>query len=305
MNSPFFTIAIPTYNRASVLPYSIMSALAQTLAPDEFEILVVDNNSTDETSAVIQRFADSHANIRVTREKQQGLNFSRNKAWNEAKGNTIVYIDDDAELCPEYLESLKKIVNEETSIGAVGGPIEVGWLGPVPQWYEPGLDMAFNHLYLGSYRRHIKYPTMIFGTNMAFPIAVLKAAGGFRTDLDRIGSHLLSGGEVEMILRIQREQRLRIIYDPALKVRHLVCPDRLSPEYLVDKAVWQGRSQFRVERLHPGSGSVVPAIMSLIESFARTILGRTAGSISEKVQRALARGYLQEWFSVKFGSRDT
>jgi len=295
MKAEFFTVAICTYNRAKVLPYAIRAALNQSMDCNQYEVLVVDNNCTDETQNVIKTFMETHPNIRTVSEKQQGLSFARNRAYSEARGDIIVYIDDDAEMCPDYLNGLKKVFDEEKNIGAVGGPIEVGWLGSVPEWYEPGLDRAFNYLYYGSFRMKLRYPRMIYGTNMAFTVSLLKKIGGFRTNLGRIGEHLLSGEDVEIMLRIQEDEHLQIIYEPVLKVRHLVSPERLSPEYIMEKAVWQGRSQYRLERLFHRKGGVRNAIWCLFESYVRVALGRAGGKFTEKLQRSLAKGIIREW----------
>lgn len=319
MKAEFFTITICTYNRAKVLPYALQSAVNQSLNPQQYEILVIDNNCTDETQDIVHSFKTAHPNIRSVGESQQGLSFSRNRAFQEAKGDIIIYVDDDAEMCPQYLENLKKILDEEQEIGAIGGPIEVGWLGPVPPWYEAGLDRAFNHLYYGSFRMKLRYPRMIYGTNMAFPVSLLKKIGGFRTDIGIIGEQSLSTEEkkvfhriekkererfditgygetdIEILLKIDLNERQPILYDPLLKVRHLISPERLTPEYILTKASWQGRSQYRLERLFHHKGGVRNALWCLFESYARMALGKGGGRLTEKFQRSLARGILYEW----------
>jgi len=210
--NPFFTIAICTCNRAAVLPYAVHAALGQDFPPERHEILIVDNNSTDETPRVAGDLAAAHPRIRCVKETSQGLSFARNRAFREAKGEVIVYVDDDAQMCPDYLANLEKVFQEEAGIGAAGGPIEVGWLGPVPSWYEPDLDYSFNYLYIASFRTRVVYPRMIYGTNMAFPVSVLRKIGGFQTGLGRIGSRLLAGEDVEIALRIERKEKLSIFY---------------------------------------------------------------------------------------------
>ena len=297
MNAEFFTIAICTYNRAGVLPYALKAALAQTLSASHYEILIIDNNSTDETPKIVEDSTRSHAHIRALRESRQGLSFARNRAYEEARGDVIIYVDDDAEMAPQYLENLKRIWEEEKEIGALGGPIEVGWLGPVPSWYEPGMDRVFNYLYNGSYRMKIYYPMLIYGTNMAFPVTLLKKIGGFQTNLGRIGEHPLSGEDIEILLRLEKRENLPVLYDPALKVRHLISPERLSPEYILYKTFWIGRSQRLLERQYHIRGGLGNALWSLFESYIRQFFGRIPGRLTEKTIQAMSRGYLREWWA--------
>jgi glycosyltransferase involved in cell wall biosynthesis len=291
----FFTIAICTYNRDAVLPYSLNAALGQNFDRKKFEILVVTNNCTDKTQILIDDYMSRQSNVRCVNETRQGLSFARNKAIDQAKGDMIVYVDDDAEMSPHYLSHLEKIIAEEEKIGALGGPVEVGWLGPVPAWYETGLDRAFNYLYYGSYRMKLRYPRVVYGTNMAFPVSLLKKIGGFRTDLGRIGASLLSGEDVEIMLRIQEKEHLPILYDPDLRVKHLISPERLSPGYIMEKAIWQGRSQYRLERLFHHKRGVRNALWCLFESYARMALGKGGGRLTERFQRSLAKGIVLEW----------
>jgi len=319
MKAEFFTIAICTYNRATVIEHSIKSVLSQTASRSNYEILIIDNNCTDNTVEIVNKYSSMNDNIRLVNEQNQGLSYSRNRAIEEARGEIIVFIDDDAEMCPDYLNNLKKVFDEEKNIGAAGGPVEVGWLEPVPSWYETGLARAFNYLYYGSFRMKLKYPRMIFGTNMAFPLSLLKKMGGFRTGIGSIGEQSLSSGEmkmfhridknererlditgyaesdIEILLQIEKKEGLPILYDPLLKVRHLISPERLTPEYILTKALWQGRSQYRLESHYGIKGGVRNALWCLFESYARIALGKSGGRLTERFQRALARGIVKEW----------
>ncbi|MCX7765698.1 MAG: glycosyltransferase [Candidatus Sumerlaeia bacterium] len=301
--SNFFTIAICTYNNSAILPFAISSAVKQSFDSAHYEVVVIDNNSTDNTKEIVTEFIHSYNNLRLVSEPQQGLSFARNRAIKEARGNYIVYIDDDAELNPDYLRNLQKLITEEKNIGAVGGPVEVGWLGPVPDWYEPALDKIFNYLYIASYRLDIRYPVIIYGTNMAFPVEVLKELGGFNTALGRKGELLMAHEDNELLLRLQRSTNLRIIYDPGLKIRHLVNPRRLNPEYLFQRAIHHGRSQCIFEQTFAGTGGIKIALLSLLESWVRKIFNLSRGELTEKIIQLDAKSYIKEWIRIKFGRR--
>jgi hypothetical protein len=130
---------------------------------------------------------------------------------------------------------------------------------------------------------------------MAFPVTTLRELGGFHPDLDRMGIKQLSGGDTEMMIRVATEARRRILYDPALKVRHLIHPSRLTREYILHRAYWDGRSACRLSRLHPGMGGAKEAIFTLFGGILRQTLGLKRGEIFEQAQVVWSRGYLKEW----------
>lgn len=297
--TPYFTIAICTFNRAEVLPRSIAAASAQRPIPGGFEVLVVDNNSTDDTTRLLEISRAGLPMLRVVRESQQGLSHARNRAIAEAHGKWIVFVDDDAELDPGYLQGLSTLLSEEKGVGAAGGPIEVGWLSPVPSWYEPALDLCFNHLYLGSYRMELRYPRMLYGTNMAFPVALLRRLGGFDAGLGRVGRHLAAGEDGEVLLRVERRAQRRILWDPALRVRHLIEPGRLTVGGLLKQAEGGGRSQARLERAWRIRTGLWNALAGLAESAVRVLLRRSRGPVFERYIRAAHTGYLRGYFGGK------
>ena len=290
-----FTISICTFNRADVLSRSILAARAQTFTSDQFEILVVDNNSTDNTRELVQKHAAEISALRMVQEANQGLSHARNRALQEARGEFIVYVDDDAELTPGYLAALDRLFREEENVGAAGGPIEVRWLDRVPSWYEPEIDRFFNSLYIASFRMALRYPRILFGTNMAFPTAFLRELGGFNTALGRIGTKLLASEDGEIMLRIERKSGRRVFWDPQLRVFHLIHPSRLSKEYLERKAYWDGRSIYKLEKLYPGTSRIRHSMFILAGHWGRKILGLSANSLAEKLAYLCEKGYLSEW----------
>ena len=99
MTSPagplLLTVAIPTYNRADFLRQTLAGIALQVFPPGQFEVLVIDNNSTDHTRAVVAEFAAAHPAPRHVLETKQGLDHARNRAIAEARGEIIVFADDD------------------------------------------------------------------------------------------------------------------------------------------------------------------------------------------------------------------
>lgn len=243
-DAPRITVAIPTYNRAKVLRQTLEGVIRQTHVPGGYEVLVIDNNSTDDTHAVVESFAHAKPAPRYVRETQQGLDHARNRAISEARGEILVLADDDILVESDWLLQLTKGFSrsEGDRIGAVGGevvPIFPDGLPPwVAEWHAP-LDFRRD---LGPLPPH-QSP---MGANLAFPLRVFREHGRFSTTLDRKGSALFSGGETEMLRRL-RAAGLEVWFAPAARVLHQMPASRTTFRYATRHAFDSARSRV-VER---------------------------------------------------------
>ena len=104
--APKVTVAIPTYNRAAFLRQTLAGIAAQRFPREAFEVLVIDNNSTDETRAVVAEFAGERPAPRHLLETKQALDFARNRAVAEARGEIIVFGDDDILVETDWLAQM-------------------------------------------------------------------------------------------------------------------------------------------------------------------------------------------------------
>src|SRR5258708_39279575 len=115
------TLAICTYNRSDLLPRALESVLGQTLARDQFEVLIVDNASTDGTRALVETYQTRSPGLRYVVETQPGIAHARNRAANEALGDYLAFIDDDAWAEPNWLaELIQPLKTENPPAGIVG-----------------------------------------------------------------------------------------------------------------------------------------------------------------------------------------
>ena len=146
-SAPKVTVAIPTYNRAAFLRQTLAGIAAQRFPREVFEVLVIDNNSTDETRAVVAEFAGERPAPRHLLETKQGLDFARNRAVAEARGEIIVFGDDDILVETDWLAQMTAplLIDTARRVGAVGGepgfsaPESEKRLGvPVPDDAAPG-----------------------------------------------------------------------------------------------------------------------------------------------------------------------
>ena len=231
-----------THNRAAYLERALASLAAQTLARDAYEILVVDNASTDETPAVVAAASARIPNLISLREPTPGLPHARNAGLRAARGAFVAYVDDDAVASPTWLERiLAAFATVQPTPGCVGGRIDAIWEAPRPSWladdmlsYLTVIDWSPTATFLGEDR-------FVAGANMAFPRDLLRSIDGFHPALGRRGTTLLSNEE----LRVESALRRRghpCWYDPAIAVGHHVAPERLTRAYFRRRYFWQGVS---------------------------------------------------------------
>jgi glycosyltransferase involved in cell wall biosynthesis len=241
----FFTITIQTYNHADGLAETLGS-LAGLRCPEDtdYEILVVDNNSSDRTRAVIQEFSSVLGpRLRGLFEPRQGLSHARNLALAEARGDVICFIDDDAVADPDWLAGHAEIYGADEHVVAVAGRIELQWPAgwSRPPWLSRNLESYLSGLDLGPERMVMEYPRYPYGCNMSVRRAAAEQVGGFSTRLGRQGHGLRSNEERHFFHKIHG-QGGRVIYTPGAVVHHVIPAERLSRRFFLRRAYAQGVS---------------------------------------------------------------
>jgi len=235
-----FTVIVCTYNRAANLPRCLDAMVRQRGVDDrEWEVLVVDNNSSDDTPRVVAELAKQlPINIRYTREPQQGLNHARNAGIRESESRYFCYVDDDIVVCEEWLAALFDAF-EANDADAVGGRIHLDPSVHLPKWIRADADM-FGFLgyqdYGPSPERLDGFRRYPFGGNMAFDRRVVERIGYFDPRLGRKGegqkrSELYKGSETDYLHRLAATGDVRIFYEPRAIVYHQVMPFQLKKSY--------------------------------------------------------------------------
>ena len=243
---------IPTYNRADYLGKAIQSLVDQTLRADQYEILVIDNCSTDRTRQVVCEDFVHVQNLRYIYEPLLGLNQARNTGWQQAHGDYIAYIDDDAIAAPQWLEKIAEAFETvKPTPGFVGGKVEPIWEIERPVWLPADFECLLTILDLSEESIVLGDNQWVVGANMAFSRHVVEKVGGFLFGLDRVGTKLLSNGEVLLEQEIVRRGYTGY-YDPAIAVKHLVPTTRLTQSWFIRRLYWQGVSGALIE-VHNGA----------------------------------------------------
>ena len=235
-------IIICTYNRAAMLRESLYSFLRMQRPFDStVQVLVVDNNSNDETGAIGQEFCRRAPELfRYLREPVQGLSSARNSGIRASEADLIAFVDDDV-----YFDEgwLLEILDAFRATGAmcVGGRSIPHFEAGKPSWISTELLALYGATNSGDAVKQMKFPEHPFGLNMAFRREVFARVGQFNTSLGRIKSSLLSNEEVELFFRIDRAN-LPVFYTPSAIVYHRISAPRSRKSWVLKRSYFQGIS---------------------------------------------------------------
>ena len=214
-----------------------------------WELLVVDNNSTDLTREVVARFAGAAGfSVRYIFEKKQGRSAALNAGIAKARGEIVAFTDDDVLLDRDWLSNLKRTF-EEFDCAAFAGRVVPLWNHPKPDWLEMEGQFAVTNFDLGNELKEIKVPPL--GANSAFRKEVFGKYGLFRLDLGVTGSkHTITCDDTEFGERLIRGGE-KIVYCPAAIVYHPVDPNRTTKKYFLSWYYYNGVSLTRTAGLSP------------------------------------------------------
>ena len=239
------SIVICSYNRASYISEALDSLYHQSTGLNSFEAIIVDNNSTDNTTDVFKNWRTSHANGSFTylTESKQGASFARNTGAAQAKGQWLCFMDDDAIANTNYVENI--LVHIETKPNAVGfgGRIIPKYIPSEPKWmsyYVSSLVGNFDYAPTACAFENGKYP---LESNMIVRKDVYDAIGGFNTELPGVVGTLRIGGEGKELFYKILALGHTIYYDPSICVHHVVEVKKLTSEYLYRVASGIGRGE--------------------------------------------------------------
>jgi glycosyltransferase involved in cell wall biosynthesis len=243
--APRISVVIGTLNRGAALGTSIDSLLAQDLPRVRFEVIVVDNGSTDGTEALVRSRMTQAANLRYVREPKLGLSNARNKGIAEARYDLVAFFDDDATAQADWLSRLTSIFADDPAAGAAGGPIFVGWPTTRPRWMPRSCEGYFGHCYYGEERTVLEYPKYPYGSNMVIRKEHLLAINGFSSKVGPTGGNMMSAGEQDLFSRLAALP-VKVVYEPKAPVQHWVQPERVTRKWTLQRSHKHGLSNTRM-----------------------------------------------------------
>ncbi len=213
--------------------------LRQTIPHSEYEVMVVDNGSTDTTREMVESLGREFPNVHHVFEPVTGLSKARNTALAQTITPYIAYIDDDALPLENWLEELLRPFSLSERPAVVGGDLDPVWEIPRPDWLaEEFLHKYSVCLHWDNVPRPITQREWLCEANIAFEVKALHEAGGFCENLGRRG-HLLLSGE-NFVNEIIRENGRCLYYTPEARVWHRISKNRLSLDWLRQRYFWGG-----------------------------------------------------------------
>jgi glycosyltransferase involved in cell wall biosynthesis len=246
------TAILCTYNRCQSLAKALES-LAASILPNsvEWEVLVVDNNSCDQTRDVVEDFCRRFpGRFRYLLETQQGKSFALNAGIREAPGGVLAFVDDDVTVDPAWLQNLTNALHNTEWAGA-GGRIILQWPPSLPKWLSVDGPLArhgFPGFDQGPVAKELIGPP--FGTNMAFRKKIFEKYGAFRADLGPNPGSEIRGEDTEFGRRlIAAGERLR--YEPSAVVFHPVPENKINKKHFLKWWFDNGRAGAREFQVRP------------------------------------------------------
>jgi glycosyltransferase involved in cell wall biosynthesis len=266
------SVIVPTRNRASYLA-ECLRLLSDQDCKEPFEIVVIDNDSTDDTSSVIEQWRKKNSKIRMFRETRIGLSAAKNAGARLANGRLLLFADDDVILQPNwvsaYLEWFARI--GETNV-LVGGPIIpiLNDLQPWPHWFDERALTEVGLLDYGTERSLMDWE-YVWGANMVIPADVYRRVGPWDESVGRRGDERGTYEDIEYQDRA-RAAGCTVWFCPAPALKHRVEPERLRTRTLIKKTFSQGRNEVLQETLRSGNTNpMVPASKLLPAAVALAI----------------------------------
>jgi glycosyltransferase involved in cell wall biosynthesis len=294
-NLPTISVIISTYNREPYIITCLECLANQTLSKAQYEVVIVDNNCTDNTAALVKAFLLSRQELpfRYVFEAQKGVSFGRDRGIHEALGEILVYLDDDAEAQPDLLENYLNFFTKYPEAAGAGGRILPKYSEkPKPKWMSEWLNGFIAKVDLGGDTRiftgRMKYP---IGCNMAYRKKYLQQIGGFNT-------LLTFRGDDKYIYLAIKDINPGIYYVPSAFVYHNIPGKRLHYNYLRTLFLKTGNEEKLRVKLKDGTGAVVLKFGEFFFKFGVSLAIWAWYAITGREQQGRYVMYSQ-WFTLK------
>ena len=256
------SIIICTYNRSRLLKKCLESLLPQL--NEEIEIIVIDNNSSDDTNEIVRAYDFKHPNIRYVFEPNTGLSHARNRGIKESNADWILYIDDDAIAFPDLVERALYLV-KRGDFDCVGGMYYGYYEGIKPKWIPEGFGTK--NLY-NTFLSECPY-TIPSGGIAIYRKSMLECLNGFSSYYGMCGKIKDLGEESELQYRAYK-LNYKMWFDPDLKIHHLVKPEYTTLSWFIKHAYLQGKTSIRIVT----NENIISAFLKFVKSLLGLLFRR-------------------------------
>lgn len=267
------SIILCTYNRDKYI-YNVLKSIAENdFAHNKYEIVLVNNNSTDNTESECQRFQQDFPDIQFNYcvELNQGLSYARNRGIQESQGDILVYVDDDALVNKEYLQTYATFFENNPDIAAAGGPIIPKYETSEPSWMSHYTrQLVTGKLYLGDKEREFPKKAFPGGGNAAYRKSVFDKIGLFNVELGRKGNSLIGAEEKDLFDKMTTIG-IRFFYLPTAILYHIIPEKKLTQDYFNRLTYSIGVSE-RYRTLQISKGKYLKRLFSEAIKWAATLV---------------------------------
>ncbi len=269
---PEVSVVLSTYNRAEVLPRALASLLDQDTDPGRYEVVVVDNNSSDGTREIVQAFLGKAANFRYLFEPKQGLSHARNAGILAARAPLIAFTDDDVRVARDWITTIARLLADHPEAACVGGKVLPNWPGVWPGWLTPEHWGPLALVDYGDVPFHVNAGRRLclIGANSAYRRETFDRIGLFAPHVQAVGREVATEDH-ELLLRLWRGGG-QGLYAPNLTVTSDIAADRMQRRY---HRRWHQRHGHFSSIMHD-------------EVLERTRLGRILGVPAHLYRQAIA-----------------
>jgi len=304
MTQPDLSVVICTYNRPELLRLALTTLLRQSPANLTYEVVVVDNNSTPETRAVVDELAQTDPRIRYVRETRQGNAYARNTGVAEARAPIVAFLDDDVTVRDNWMEIIARTF-KETHVDFIGGKVLPRWEEPPPSWLGIANWAPIAALDYGDAPFSItaENPLCLLTANIAFKKDLFAKHGEFSAAVQRAGDTIGSLEDHEFLTRLLRAG-VAGLYVPEMIVDAYVGSERMTKDYhrrwhtghghfyaVMNDREWE-RSSYRLLGV-PGHLYRETAKNAFVW-FSRVIAGKTDAAFVNECRLRFFRGFFRQ-----------
>jgi glycosyltransferase involved in cell wall biosynthesis len=232
--SPEISVVVATYNRSDILRGTLQSLSEQDCPASEYEVIVVDNNSTDDTATIIESLRDTsgYEHFLFCFESRQGVSHARNSGISRARGRVIAFTDDDIRPARNWVSSIREVFTKFADVDCIGGRVLPEAETKFPPWLtrEYWTPLALLDLGDAPLMLDVRTGPGLVAANLAVRSAAFRDVGMFRSELQRVKGSIGSLEDHEFQLRLSAANK-RLMYFPEIVVYAHVLEERLSKSY--------------------------------------------------------------------------
>ncbi len=274
------SVIIPTYNRSQSLERALQSVATLDFPREQFEVVVVDNNSSDATPEVVDKFRDVGIGLKYVKETRLSFTVARHTGAEAASGKILSYIDDDVIVSSGWLSGLTEVFENDDKVGVVGGPILPVFEGELPKWIKRYYSMSI-WLSLFDCGSEIHEEGGACGPNFSVRKDVLQRVGGFPADTIGVEAEgrpgvvekiYVGSGDYGLCLKVKKAG-YKVMYAPKALVHHVIPPVRLTKKWWCSRLAGEGCYHALTRQYEKEEGRAKLLMRSLFSTWMASIYG--------------------------------